>query len=155
MKCIVIQTSPERTNAHAVTDDNGAAHVYPTMKEARAELKANGYRYNRVNERYYLADAPEYRAYIIREDSEEYAEAIEQTEQDAAPEYSEAERTYSDISERIDSAAEELTEEAAQAVGNVVDGLIESERDYYQSTEFWHEWLSDSDERYTRDGARI
>lgn len=77
MKCIVIETSPERTSAHIVTDDNGTPHIYATVKEARAELKANGYSYNRANARYYLADAPEYRAYIIREDSEEYADAIE------------------------------------------------------------------------------
>lgn len=78
MKCLVIETSPERTNAHPVTDESGAAHVYATIKEARAELKANGYSYNRANDRYYLTDAPEYRAYVIREDSEEYAEIIEQ-----------------------------------------------------------------------------
>lgn len=62
---------------------------------------------------------------------------------------------YNDIAERIENAAEELTEEAARAVGDVVDGLIEAERDYYSSAEFWREWLADSDDRYTRDGARI
>jgi len=62
---------------------------------------------------------------------------------------------YEDIAERIENAAEELTEDAARAVGNVVDGLIESEREYYQSEDFWREWLSDGDDRYTRDGARI
>lgn len=77
MQCIVIETSPERTNARPVTDENGAAHIYATISEARAELKANGYSYNRANDRYYIEDAPEYRAYIIREDSDEYAEIIE------------------------------------------------------------------------------
>lgn len=91
MKCIVTETSPERTNAHIVTNEDGNPHIYATMGEARAELKANGYIYNRSNNRYYLADAPEYRAYIIREDSDEYADAIEQAEQDAAPEYIEPE----------------------------------------------------------------
>lgn len=71
----------------------------------------------------------------------------------------EAERSraafYEDIAERIENAAEELTEDAARAVGNVVDSLIEAERDYYQSPEFWREWLTDSDDRYARDGARI
>lgn len=71
----------------------------------------------------------------------------------------EAERSraafYEDIAERIENAAEELTEDAARAVGNVVDSLIEAERDYYQSPEFWRELLTDSDDRYTRDGARI
>lgn len=75
MKCIVIETSPERTNAHTVTNEDGTPHVYATISEARAELKANGYSYNRENQRYYIKGT-EYRAYIIREDSEEYADAI-------------------------------------------------------------------------------
>ena len=62
---------------------------------------------------------------------------------------------YEDIAERIEDAAEELTEEAAHAVGNTVDGLIEAERDYYSSEEFWREWYSEGDERFTRDGERI
>ena len=60
-----------------------------------------------------------------------------------------------DIAERIAAAAEELTEEAARAVGDVIDGLIEGERDYYQSPEFWRDWLSEEDDRYTREGERI
>ena len=75
MKCIVIETSPERTNAHTVTNEDGTPHIYATISEARAELKANGYSYNRANQRYYINDT-EYRAYIIREDSEEYAHAL-------------------------------------------------------------------------------
>lgn len=75
MKCIVIETSPERINAKPVTNEDGSAHVYATISEARAELKANGYSYNRENQRYYIKGT-EYRAYIIREDSEEYADAI-------------------------------------------------------------------------------
>jgi len=62
---------------------------------------------------------------------------------------------YERISERIEDAAEELTEEAARAVGSVIDGLIESEAEYYTSEDFWREWLADSDDRYTREGARI
>ena len=62
---------------------------------------------------------------------------------------------YNDIAERIENAAEELTEDAAHAVGNVVDGLIEAERDYYSSPEFWREWLDDGETRFTRDGERI
>lgn len=87
---------------------------------------------------------------IALQDGHEEAEdrayfADTQDEQDA----------YNDIAERIEDAAEELTEEAARAVGDVVDGLIESEREYYASPEFWREWLADSDDRYTRDGTRI
>lgn len=71
----------------------------------------------------------------------------------------EAERSrakfYEDMAERIENAAEELTEDAARAVGNIVDGLIEAERDYYSSPEFWREWLEDGETRFTRDGQRI
>lgn len=90
MKCIVIETSPERTNAKPVTNEDGTPHIYATMGEARAELKANGYIYNRANQRYYI-NGTEYRAYILRTDSEEYAEIVEQAEQQQAPEYIEPE----------------------------------------------------------------
>lgn len=62
---------------------------------------------------------------------------------------------YEEMAERIEETAEELTEEAARAVGETVDGLIEAEREYYSSEEFWRDWLTDSDDRYTRDGERI
>lgn len=77
-------------------------------------------------------------------------EAIADTAAEAAAEF---ER----IAERIEETAEELTEEAARAVGNVVDGLIEAERDYYTSAEFWRYWYGDvgDGERFTRDGQRI
>lgn len=93
----------------------------------------------------------EYAAQIIAL-QEAYEEATDkayfadtQEEQDA----------YNDIAERIENAAEELTEDAAHAVGNVVDGLIESEHDYYTSPEFWRDWLNDGETRFTRDGERI
>ena len=72
--------------------------------------------------------------------------------EDAATEVA---REIDDIRDRIENAAEELTEDAAHAVGDVVDGLIEGERDYYQSPEFWREWLNDGETRFTRDGERI
>lgn len=59
------------------------------------------------------------------------------------------------IRDRIEDAAEELTEDAAHAVGNIVEGLIESEHDYYTSPEFWSYWLNDGETRFTRDGERI
>lgn len=59
------------------------------------------------------------------------------------------------ILEACTIAADELTTEAARAVGNMVDGLIEGEREYYQSADFWREWYADSDERFTRDGYLI
>lgn len=62
---------------------------------------------------------------------------------------------YERIAERIEAAAEELTEEAARAVGAVVDGLINEAWDYYQSPEFWREWLDDGETRFTREGERI
>lgn len=63
--------------------------------------------------------------------------------------------TYERIADACDQAAEELTEEAARAVGDMLDSLIEAERDYYQSPEFWREWLTDGDDRYTREGEKI
>jgi len=97
------------------------------------------------------------------EDAEERAYIHDENADNAAEngdiQTAEAERRraafYEDMAERIENAAEELTEDAARAVGNVVDGLIEAERDYYSSPEFWREWLSDEDERYTREGERI
>lgn len=62
---------------------------------------------------------------------------------------------YDDIAERIEAAAAELTEEAARAVGDVIDGLICSSWEWYTSPEFWREWYSEGDERFTRDGERI
>lgn len=75
-------------------------------------------------------------------------EAIADTAAEAAAEF---ER----IAERIENAAEELTENAARAVGNTVDGLIEAEHEYYTSPEFWRYWLNDGETRFTRDGERI
>ena len=72
-----------------------------------------------------------------------------------APEDSDEERRYIELRDKCENAAEELTEEAACAVGNVVDGLIEAERDYYTSPEFWREWLNDGETRFTCDGERI
>ena len=63
--------------------------------------------------------------------------------------------TLDNMAKTINDTAEALTKEAARAVGDVVDGLIEAQCDYYQSAEFWREWLSDSDDRYTRDGKRL
>ncbi len=108
MKCIVIETSPERTNAHPVTNENGTPHVYATISEARAELKANGYIYNRANQRYYI-NGTEYRAYILRADSEEYAEIMEQAEQQAAPEYIEPEHIQTVSGNKIYRSTDPVT----------------------------------------------
>lgn len=92
------------------------------------------------------------RAYIHDENADNAADngahEIEQAERNRA-------RFYEDIAERIEDAAEELTEDAARAVGNVIDGLIESEHEYYTSDEFWRDWYANGDERFTRDGERI
>lgn len=92
MKCLVIESDVRNTYATArpVTNEDGTPHVYATMAEARAELKANGYSYNRENQRYYIKGT-EYRAYIICKDSWEYVEIMELAEQQAAPEYIEPE----------------------------------------------------------------
>lgn len=78
----------------------------------------------------------------------ERLEAIEDTATEAAA-------AFERIAERIEDAAEELTEDAARAVGEIIDGMIESEHEYYTSDEFWREWYSEGDERFTRDGERI
>lgn len=88
-----------------------------------------------------------------------HEEAADNAADNGAHEIEKAERRratfYETMAERIEAAAEELTEEAARAVGNTIDGLIEAERDYYTSPEFWREWLADGDDRFTRDGERI
>jgi len=104
MKCIVIETSPERTNAHPATNEDGTPHVYATITEARAELRANGYSYNRANDRYYIKGT-EYRAYIIRENSEDYAEAI-------------AEQAATEVAAKQAEQAAQRAEAAAQAGSN-------------------------------------
>jgi len=92
MKCLVIETSNARpySAAHPVTNEDGTPHIYATISEARAELKANGYSYSREADRYYIKGT-DARAYIVREDSEQYAEIMEQAEEQAAPEYIEPE----------------------------------------------------------------
>lgn len=72
-------------------------------------------------------------------------------EEEARAGYQQAEK----ILEACTCTADALTTEAAQAVGNMVDGLIESAHDYYTSAEFWSEWLRDGETRFTRDGERI
>lgn len=108
MKCIVTETSPERINAKPVTNEDGTPHVYATISEARAELKANGYSYNRANQRYYI-NGTEYRAYILRADSEEYAEIMEQAEQEAAPEYIEPEHIQTVSGHKIYRSVDPVT----------------------------------------------
>lgn len=97
-------------------------------------------------------EGAEERAYIHDENADNAAD-------NGDIQIAEAERSraafYEDMAERIEETAEELTEEAARAVGNVVDGLIEAERDYYSSPEFWRYWLDDGETRFTRDGERI
>lgn len=94
----------------------------------------------------YEADAEQYDA-----ETEAERQRLEAIETEARAGYQQAEK----ILEACICTADALTEEAAQAVGNVVDGLIESQRDYYTSAEFWREWFEDGETRFTRDGARI
>lgn len=133
MKCIVIETSPERINAKPVTNEDGSAHVYATISEARAELKANGYSYNRANDRYYIKGT-EYRAYIIRENSEEYADAIttataEEPEQTTAEIIAEqardyyADTKYSAITAEDIEQADAYTTEHLKLTVEVMDAL--------------------------------
>lgn len=96
-----------------------------------------------------IASDADYASYDAETAEErERLEAIQRTAVEGAA-------AFEDIAERIENAAEELTEDAARAVGNIVDGLIESQHDYYTSPEFWREWLNDGETRFTRDGERI
>lgn len=92
------------------------------------------------------------RAYVHDENADNAADngnaEIEKAERNRAA-------FYDRMAERIEEVAEELTEEAARAVGNTVDSLIEGERDYYTSAEFWRDWYTNGDDRFTRSGERI
>lgn len=79
----------ERKSRVYVTDDNGMPHIYDSIKEARAEIIANyGRDANRagilhshsVND--YTGNVHDSYIVIVREDSEEYAEAIEQAQRE-------------------------------------------------------------------------
>lgn len=96
-----------------------------------------------------IASDADYASYDAETAEErERLEAIQRTAVEGAA-------AFEDIAERIENAAEELTEDAAHAVGNVVDGLIESQYEYNTSPEFWSYWLDDGETRFTRDGERI
>lgn len=68
-------------------------------------------------------------------------------------------RYYDTAADRAAAYAEKLTEAAAYAVGCILDGNIEAERDYYQSAEFWAEYFTEDwnneDPRFDKDGKRI
>ena len=72
-----------------------------------------------------------------------------------APDGSDEKSKWESVRDRCETAAEALTEEAARAVGDMIDSLIEGEHDYYTSPEFWRDWLSDGETRFTRGGERI
>lgn len=88
----------ERSGYVYVTNEDGAPHVYDSIKDARAEIRANfGRDANRAGILHshsvddYTGNVHDGYIFIVREDTQEYAEAIEQAEQDAAPEYIEPE----------------------------------------------------------------
>ena len=68
-------------------------------------------------------------------------------------------RYYCTAADRAAAYAEKLTEAAAYAVGFILDGDIEAERDYYQSPEYWAEYFiedwNEEDPRFDKDGERI
>lgn len=108
MRCIVIES-------------NGTPHIYGTLKEARAELKANGYSYSRANDRYRIAGT-EYTARIVRSDSDEYAEAMK----DSAEPMEEASVRaciYEELSES------ETAEEGVKAAADAAFNLLHNGRD--------------------------
>lgn len=64
-------------------------------------------------------------------------------------------KAHEDHADRCRAKAEELAEAAKDALEHKVKALIEGAEEYYQSEEFWREWYSEGDERFTRDGERI
>lgn len=64
-------------------------------------------------------------------------------------------KAHEDYAEKCREKAEELAEKAKDALEHQVKALIEGAEEYYQGREFWREWFSDGDERFTRDGERI
>lgn len=64
-------------------------------------------------------------------------------------------KAHSDHADRCRAKAEELAEKAKDALEHEVKALIEEAEEYYQSAEFWREWYSEGDERFTREGERI
>lgn len=64
-------------------------------------------------------------------------------------------KAHEDHAEKCCEKAEELAEKAKDALEHQVKALIEGAEEYYQSPEFWREWLEDGETRFTRDGERI
>lgn len=64
-------------------------------------------------------------------------------------------KAHEDHADRCRAKAEELAEKAKDALEHTVKALIEGAEEYYQSSEFWRDWYSEGDERFTRDGERI
>lgn len=64
-------------------------------------------------------------------------------------------KAHGDYADRCRWKAEELAEKAKDALESELQRLIEETEDYYQSAEFWREWLNDGETRFTRDGERI
>ena len=62
---------------------------------------------------------------------------------------------HEEHADRCREKADELSEKAVQAVESTIKELIEGIESYYQSTEFWYEWLDDGETRFTREGERI
>lgn len=64
-------------------------------------------------------------------------------------------KAHEDYADRCRAKAEELAEKAKDALEHEVKALIEGAEEYYQSEEFWRDWYSEGDERFTRDGERL
>lgn len=64
-------------------------------------------------------------------------------------------KAHGDHADRCRYKADELAEQAKDALEAKMYELINETEEYYQSEDFWREWLSDGDDRFTRDGARL
>lgn len=64
-------------------------------------------------------------------------------------------KAHSDHADRCRAKAEELAEAAKDALESTIKSTIDDLETYYQSPDFWREWLDDGETRFTREGERI
>lgn len=64
-------------------------------------------------------------------------------------------KAHEDYADACRAKAEELAEEAKNALEHSIKSLIESVESYYASEDFWREWYTEDDYRFTREGERL
>lgn len=64
-------------------------------------------------------------------------------------------KAHEDYAEKCREKAEELAEKAKDALERSIKSLIEDVESYYASEDFWREWYTEDDYRFTREGERL